>query len=344
MPRAVALFSGGLDGMLAVRILQEQGFEVDALYIATVFACSDSESRAAEAADDLGVRLTVQNVADDYLELIRHPSFGYGRGLNPCIDCRIYMVRMAGRFMEDLRACLVITGEILGQRPMSQKRRDLDLIRHRSGIDDRLLRPLSAKLLEPTAAEREGLVDREKLFDFVGRGRGKLIELAARFGLYRVPAPSTGCALTESTFAPRVRDLIEFRAEATRWEFELLNVGRHFRLGADTKAVIGRDAAENASLRRFAARGDAPESALLEPENFLGPDALVVGPIAGATAEEALHIAAGLMLRYTRRVDPRNQQALVRVTHGDDRYVLHAEPNDEGPRTIILRERCRKRL
>lgn len=305
MPRAVVLFSGGLDSTLAVRILQEQGLQVDALNVRTVFECC--KARAAKAAVDLGVRLTVLSVGDDYLDVIREPTYGYGKGVNPCVDCRIYMCRMAKRFMEEVDACLVATGEVLGQRPMSQRRWQVEAIERKSGLEGRLLRPLSAKLLPPTIPEREGLVDREKLFDFNGRGRRGLIALARQLGIKEIQQPSPGCPLTQVTFAPRVRDLIKFHPLAPRWEFDLLKLGRHVRLDDLAKAVVGRNAEENALLSELFQRAQAPGAALLHPENFLGPDVLLVGRV----TDEALELAGALTLRFTRRFDP--DDARVRV-------------------------------
>ena len=321
MPRAVALFSGGLDSTLAVRILQEQGFEVDALNVQTTFECC--KVPAARAAAELGVRQTVLQVGEDYLDLIRSPRHGYGRAVNPCVDCRIHMAKMARQMMENLGACVVITGEILGQRPMSQKRCDLEVVARESGLEGRLLRPLSAKRLAPTIPEREGLVDRSRLYAFVGRGRTKLMALARQLGIRTLPQPSTGCALTEESFAPRVRDLMRFDPAATTWDFELLNIGRHIRLDAATKAVIGRNAEENAALRSFAAREDASESAQIEPESFIGPGVLLVGE----PREPSLRLAGALMLRYTRRLEPKGK-AMVRVTHDRQSRVLPIEPGE----------------
>ena len=328
MPRAVALFSGGLDSTLAVRILQEQGFQVDALNIRTVFECC--KARAAQAAVDLGVRLTVLSVGDDYLDVIREPTYGYGKGVNPCVDCRIYMCRMAKRFMEEVDACLVATGEVLGQRPMSQRRWQVEVIERKSGLEGRLLRPLSAKLLPPTIPEREGLVEREKLYDFNGRGRRQLIALARQLGIKEIPQPSPGCPLTQVTFAPRVRDLMKFHPLATRWEFELLNLGRHVRLDDRAKAVVGRNAEENALMRELFQRVRAPGAALLHPENFLGPDVVLVGRV----TDETLEFAGALTLRFTRRFDPEDAQ--VRVTRlGSERVVRVRQSDSAGSAPLL---------
>jgi len=328
MPRAVALFSGGLDSMLAVRILKKQGFEIEALNVRTIFECC--HARAARAADELGVPLTVLSVGDDYLDVIRHPTHGYGRGVNPCVDCRAYMCTMAKRFMVQLDACAVVTGEVLGQRPMSQRRWQVEAIERKSGLEGRLLRPLSGKLLPPTIPEREGFVDREKLYDFNGRGRRKLIALARQLGIREIPQPSTGCALTEVTFAPRVRDLMKFHPSATRWDFELLNVGRHVRFDEQTKIVVGRNQEENTLAEAFFRRADASGAAMLYPESFVGPNVLVVGRV----ADDALAYAGALALRFTRRLDAENAQ--VRVVHARSQRVIHVRRSESVESAHLL--------
>jgi len=291
--RCVALLSGGLDSILAIRLMQQQGIEVEALNFKTLFTCCQDQS--ARAAHDLGVRLTILGHDDDYLDLIARPRFGYGRGANPCIDCRIYMFRRAADFMADVGAAFVVSGELVGQRPKSQKRRDLSLIALHSGLDDLLLRPLSARCLPPTRPEREGWVDRQALGSFTGRSRKGLIELAHRLGIRSIPTPSTGCALTEVPFSRKVFDLVQLEASPTRWDFELLKVGRHYRFDAATKVVVGRRESYNERLRGMFQRADAPASALITPESFLGPTSLIVGVV----SEPALDFAGGLTLRHT---------------------------------------------
>lgn len=328
MRRAVVLFSGGLDSMLAARILQRQGFEIDALNIRTTFDCC--KVPAAQTAVEMGIRLTVLSVDDNYIDLIRQPRYGYGKGMNPCIDCRIRMCEMAREFMERVGACLVATGEVVGQRPKSQKRRDLEIIARSSGLDGHLLRPLSAKLLPATAVELEGIVDRERLYAFSGRGRVELIALAEELGLPSIPQPSTGCALTETTFAPRVRDLLTHRPTAARWEFELLNVGRHIRLDEETKIVIGRNAGENAVLELAYRRAASFAAAFLHPENFLGPDAMILGRVDEASIDRA----ASLILRYTRRFGPRDAQ--VRLVHAGTERIVAARVDNTTDQLPLL--------
>ncbi|MBN2474758.1 MAG: hypothetical protein JXB62_09130 [Pirellulales bacterium] len=334
MPCAVALFSGGLDSMLSVRIMQAQGYVVEALNIRTIFSCC--RARAAQAAATLGARLTVMAVGDDYLDVVRNPLYGYGKGVNPCVDCRIYMCRMAARFMEEVQASVVVTGEIVGQRPMSQKRHQLDLIARRSGLDGRLLRPLSARLLAPTIPEIEQAVDREKLYSFSNRGRSGLIELAERLGISkrgidRIPSPSSGCALTEPLFATRVRDLMQQHPDAARWDFELLNHGRHFRFDRQTKIVVGRNAEENATLRLMAERADAPEPVLLVPETFPGPHALIVGE---AADPRVLRFAGALILRYASHPSPDCPQVRLSARGADRTIAIQPDPTAQSAATL----------
>jgi hypothetical protein len=313
--------------MLAVRVLQEQRFEVDALNVSTPFECC--QARAAQAAKELGIPLTALRVDDDYLEVLRKPAHGYGKAVNPCIDCRIYMMKMARCLMEQREASIVISGEILGQRPMSQKRRDLMLIARDSGLEDRLLRPLCARLLPPTLSEREGLVDRTKLYGFSGRGRRQLARLAQQLGVRRKSGPSTGCSLTEPSFAPRVYDLMQHVPQATRWEFEVLSAGRHIRLDKRTKVVLGRNKEDNETIRGFAKQKDGAAAALLEPIDFPGPTALVIG----SADEETLRYVGAMILQYSRRTDPSGTVAL-RVVCGN-RTSQMAAYYDEAVRFAV---------
>lgn len=292
--RAVALLSGGLDSMLAVRIMQQQGIAVEALSFRTMFTCC--QDQAGRAAHLLDVPITFLDTDDDYLDLIRAPRHGYGRGANPCVDCRVYMFRLAGRFMEQIGADFMVSGEVVGQRPMSQKKRDLALISRECEFEDLLLRPLSAHRMPPTLPEREGWVDRRQLYGFVGRSRKGLIALAEQFGFDDIPSPSTGCALTEPGFAPKVHDLIRIDPQSSRWDFELLKIGRHLRFDPDTKLVLGRRETENRALVYMAERDDAHRATLIEPDGFPGPTALLIGP----ANEAALDFALASVLEYAK--------------------------------------------
>jgi len=295
---AVVMMSGGLDSSLAARILQLQGFEVIGFNVRLPFHCS--VAAALRAAWDLGISLVLREVGEDYLQVLRCPKHGYGRGANPCIDCRAYMLRMAGSLMQELGGMLVATGEVVGQRPMSQKRRDLGIIAHESGLQGRLLRPLSAKHLPPTIPEQEGWVNRDQLYDFSGRSRKELKALARQLGLRHIPDATGGCKLTEVNFAPKVFDLLDHQQEATLWDCELLTVGRHFRLSEQTKLVIGRNEEQNAALRRLYDHRPRDECLFVSPANFLGPHGILVGP----ADSSAVKRAAEIIIRYVHRPLP----------------------------------------
>ena len=328
MTRCVTLLSGGLDSMLAIRIMQAQGIEVEALNFKTMFTCCQDLS--AQAAHRLGVRLTVVSQEDDYLELIKNPRFGYGKGANPCVDCRIYMFERAEKFMEQIGADFIVSGEVVGQRPMSQKRRDLDVISHQSGLEDLLLRPLSAKLLLPTLPERKGLVDRERLYAFQGRSRKGLIRLAKAYGLDEVPTPSTGCALTEPLFGKKVHDLIQIQVDPQPWDFQLVKVGRHFRFDDQTKVILGRDQTENQQLEYSHRLPEATSTALFDPESFSGPVALLSGP----PTDEAIEFALGLVLRYGTKTSETDNTVSVSIGEETTMRLATAHPEATAAETI----------
>nr|AFD03195.1 thiamine biosynthesis protein [uncultured bacterium W4-21b] len=288
--KAVVLLSGGLDSTLAIRILQEQGIEIEALNIRTVFGCCKDD--AVGVAARLGVKVTVTAATDEYFKLVEKPKYGRGKGINPCVDCRIYMFRMAKKLMMLTEASFVATGEVLGQRPMSQQMHQLDIIEEESGLKDILLRPLSAKLLEPTQPEREGIVDRNRLYAVSGRSRKELLALARKYDIDNPPVPSTGCVLTEPDFARKVQDVFDHRPDYERWDFETLNVGRHFRLNDKTKVILGRNQEENDRLELLHRR----HTALLIPFDFRGPSALVVGEL----EQELVDKTMGIILHYTK--------------------------------------------
>lgn len=321
-PRAIALFSGGLDSALAVCMLQDQGFEVEGLHVRTLFACC--QGPAASLAQQLGIPLHVVSVGDDYLGLIRRPRYGYGKGMNPCVDCRIYMARLARRLMEQRGAEVVISGEVLGQRNMSQKRVDLEVIARESGLGGRLLRPLSARRLPPTLAEEKGLVDRSRLGDLAGRSRKPQLALAQRFGLRSVPAPSSGCALADVRFARRVRDLVEHHPCPSWADYRLLRIGRHIRLDSQTKVVLGRNAEQNRALESLALLPELGRPGLAVPADFPGPSALILGPL----TPEVVGRVGALVLHFARRSQPGTLR-LITTEHPTGRGC-RAEPRPAG--------------
>lgn len=288
--QCVALISGGLDSTLAASLMLEQGIGVHGLYLALSWGCCDKE-KAAAAARQLGIPLMVLNVGEAYLDVIRNPRYGYGTAMNPCIDCRIYMFRLAKCYMEELGAGFVVTGEVLGQRPMSQRRRPLEVIEADSGLEGLLLRPLSAQLLEPTLPELLGIVDRERLLRVAGRSRQEQMRLAAARGITEYSTPAGGCLLTDEPFANKARDLFAHAARPTTKDMELLTLGRHFRVGPSTKIILGRNELENLLLEGHAQAGYT----CIRPK-FAGPSALVVG----AYSESVRDLAVSLIVRHAK--------------------------------------------
>ncbi len=292
--KAVALLSGGLDSTLAICLLKEQGIEIQAVYFQTMFGCCKDDAR--RVAYELGVPFNLLKVGDDYLKVVENPRYGYGRGVNPCIDCRIYMFHLAKEFMENIGASFLISGEVLDQRPMSQKLPDFKKIEEAYGLQGWIVRPLSAQKLPVTEPEKSGVVDRSKLFGIQGRSRSKLLELAKKYGIENPPSPSAGCALTSPDFAKKVRDVFQHHPDYHRWEFEILKMGRHFRLDYRTKVVIARNHDQNEYFTSLHPEG----TTLLTCENFAGPHALLIG----AATPENLEKAGALILRYAQKPLP----------------------------------------
>ena len=292
--RALGLLSGGLDSALAAALLLEQGLEVVGLHLESPVSCrGDARGLAAE----LGIPLIVRAKGEEFLQLLRRPRWGYGRHLNPCLDCRVLMLRRAGEVMRETGAGFVFTGEVPGQRPMSQLRDRMRLVDRQSGLEGLVLRPLSARLLPETEPERRGWVDRARLLAVSGRSRRVQLAEAARLGLRRYATPGGGCLLTDAAYARRLRDLLEHSpAGLDGADVELLAVGRHFRPGPGLKIVLGRSAAENARLAAFAGE----RRWLVEPVDCPGPSALVCGPRDAAGLEQA----AALIARYARAAAP----------------------------------------
>lgn len=286
--RGLSLMSGGLDSQLAVRVLQRAGADVEAVAFETPFFKADAAKRAAQA---LGVKLHVVDFTDEEVALIENPPHGFGGAMNPCIDCHAAMIRRAGGMMRELGYDFVATGEVRGQRPMSQNAQSLLTVEKASGMKGRLVRPMSAKLLEPTIPELEGILDREKLLDISGRSRERQIALAAEFGITDYPSPAGGCKLTEEAFGRKLKDLKEHEGLGSRALLDLLTVGRRFRLPGGSSVILGRDAGENALL------GKGSFAAVLKPTNgIVGPTAAI--PV--LAAESDLALAQELVNAYVR--------------------------------------------
>lgn len=294
--KALALLSGGLDSSLAVKMMLEQGVAMTAVNFVSPFCNCTSRSagckhQARKVADEFGIPIRVIAKGMDYMKIVEHPKHGHGRGMNPCIDCRIYMLRRV-REMIPAEGSFVITGEVLGQRPMSQHRRAIETIERESGLEGLILRPLSACHFLPTIPEREGVVDRERLLSISGRSRKPQIELAEKLGVKDYPCPAGGCLLTDPVIAQRLRDLFMYAPDYDMLDLHLLKTGRHFRLNERLKVILGRNKSENEILKLHS----GPGYIVLRPANFRGPWALLCGNGAGA---EDKRLAGSIMAAFS---------------------------------------------
>ncbi len=294
--KAVALLSGGLDSTLAANLIKEQGIEIVVLNIKTSFCLCDRHSstgcsnEAFKVARDLGLEIKIINATAEILEIIKNPKHGFGSHMNPCIDCRILTFRKAKELMQEIGAKFVITGEVLGQRPMSQRKDAIIAIEKESGLLGLVLRPLSAKLLPETIPEKNGWVSRAKLLDFSGRSRSPQIALAKLFEIKDYPCSAGGCLLTDAGFSRRINDLL-WHSELEMKNIELLKIGRHFRISKKTKLIVARNEKEGERLIGLARAGDA----IFEPKELPGPTAILRGNF----EEKVKLISAQIVAKYT---------------------------------------------
>ena len=288
MTTAIGLISGGLDSILAAQIILEQGIEVVGVSFTTPFFSAQAAQRAANA---VGVPLQVRDITEPHLAMLRKPPHGYGNNMNPCIDCHILMLQEAGRMMEERGGDFLFTGEVLGQRPMSQNKASLGVVERGAGYEGLVLRPLSAQLLPETIPEQEGWVDRERLLAIKGRSRKEQMALADRYHITEYLSPAGGCLLTDPIFSRRLRDLFYNLGSVQIRDIELLKIGRHLRLSPATKVIVGRHARDNERIAALV----APEDDLLKVEEYPGPLCLI--PTGGASEDIAQ--AASVCVRYS---------------------------------------------
>jgi tRNA U34 2-thiouridine synthase MnmA/TrmU len=297
--RAISLISGGLDSILATKLIMEQGIEVTGFHFTSPFSSKSDKERGAQAirtASELGIELITRRKEDDYLEVLRNPKHGYGKNMNPCIDCRIYMLKITASVMNEIGASFVVTGEVLGQRPMSQRRETIRMIEKESGLQGLIVRPLSAKCFVSTLPEIEGVLDRGEMQGIAGRGRTIQYALAEKYGLKEFSKPGGGCLLTDPIFAQKLRELFSKDKDFTLQDIELLSLGRHFRLKQEAKLVVGRNQEENEKLRAFCS---APYT-MFSPLDFRGPQALLKGGV----DKETVKVVANIMGFYGKNTSP----------------------------------------
>lgn len=320
----IALFSGGLDSALAILLILRQNIKVTALTFLTHFGCDISDKSSCSqdptiAANRFGFEAKMMHLGEKFIEIVKNPPHGYGKNMNPCIDCRILMLREAKQFMEIVGADFVFTGEVLGQRPMSQRRGQLNLITRESGLGDRLVRPLSGRLMDPTAPEKSGLLDRQLLENISGRSRRRQMELADEFGLEEYPSPASGCLLTDVGYSRRLRDLLAHKRDIDFNDLNLLKIGRHFRPDAATKIIVGRNQEENDKIRQYRHNGNS----LFEARNIGSPLTI----LQGEPSDENIRLAAAITARYS---DGKYRTELeISYSYGEDSRTIVIAPQSE---------------
>ncbi len=314
--KAISLLSGGLDSILATELIRRQGIEVITFNVKTPFGIpkKDGSSEATQAAEQLKVPLKMLCVEQDYLRMLRKPKHGYGKNLNPCVDCKIFILKKAKKYAKEIGADFIFTGEVLGERPMSQHGPALKTIAEESGLKGKLLRPLSAKLLPETVAEKKGFVDRNKLLSIQGRSRKPQFKLAKEYGITVFPSPAGGCLLTCEEYSKKLLDLFENKKRISMADVALLRVGRHFRLGKN-KIIVGRNEAENKFLLANKIKSDY----LLELSDIVGPTTLLQGP----KTKVAIETAAKLTASYS---DARSGKVTVKFGQETLNKTITVEP------------------
>lgn len=312
--KALGLCSGGLDSILAAVVLQKQGIEVEWISFETPFFSADKAKKAARI---VNIPLMVKDITHIYMQMLKNPNGGYGKNMNPCMDCHSLMFRLAGEIMGERGFCFLFSGEVLGQRPMSQTRPSLKYVEKHSGMRGYILRPLSARKLDETIPEKNGWVDREKLLDITGRGRKRQIELAGKFGITDYPAPAGGCLLTDKGYCHRLKDLLKQKDNVTHNELMLLRFGRHFRTLSGTKIIIGRTMEDNENIL---ACYDPHDDTMMKVNNYPSPVVL----ISGRASEGELYLAAAMCAGYSKL--PEKVSVEVKVSGLMGNKTLHVFP------------------
>lgn len=322
---ALGLCSGGLDSMLAGLVLRQQGIRVHWVSFETPFF---SAAKARRASEITGIPLTVEPIYPIYVRMLLDPPAGYGKYMNPCMDCHSLMFKLAGKMMQDHGYDFLFSGEVLGQRPMSQTRPSLRYVEKHSGFDGLILRPLSAKRLPETIPEKEGLVDRDQLLDITGRSRKRQIDLAQQFGIAHYPSPAGGCLLTVKVFSQRLKDLIAHQKSCTEAEMHLLKYGRHLRLNPGKKLIVGRDKVDNEKILKY---HNASADAVIDVKNYPSP----IGLVPDGAADDVLMLAGAICVGYSKA--PNFQPVKVSIKSGKKERIIEVIgiPPDDVKKKMI---------
>lgn len=319
MTRALALISGGLDSILAAKLVKEQGIEVIGICFKSHFF---NEENAVRMTKQIDIPLKVVDFSKAHFEIVKNPKHGHGKNMNPCIDCHALMMNYAGKMLDELKGDFIITGEVLNQRPMSQNKSSLNIVKKESGFADKILRPLSAKILPPTQMELDGLVDRERLLGISGRGRKEQMELAEKWGIEDYPSPAGGCKLTEPNYSIRLKDLLKKNQELSNRELELLKIGRHFRVTPNAKIISTRTAEEGEMIKKLLTEEDM----VFLAKDFKGSMVVLVGE----AVEEDIIFAAKVTARYSKGKD--EKKLVIRYgkyKHPSNNFVEAASATEE---------------
>lgn len=302
--------------MLSAALISSLGIEVQPVFFSTPFFTPD---KAKESADHINLPLKVVDITDRHFQLLREPNHGFGGNMNPCIDCHALMIRIAGEMFPEEKADFIISGEVLGQRPMSQNRGSLSIVETESGMKGLILRPLSAKLLPPTTPELKGWVDRDKLLSISGRSRKPQMSLAKKYNISQYPSPAGGCLLTDKVFSRRLKDLLENNLELERNQVELLKLGRHFRISPETKIIVGRNKQENDRILELAGENNC----LLHTKNIPGP----VVAVLGKKSDEIEMLASTITASYS---DAREEAAEIVLTENSEEKIIRVSGDNKS--------------
>lgn len=334
-PKALALFSGGLDSMLAIKVVMDQGVEVEAVHFMNPFS-AHNENLVKEFCEELGIKLHQVALGQELLDIVVKPKHGYGSQLNPCIDCRILTLRKAKDLAEKIGADFLVTGEVLDERPFSQRRETMLLIEKEAGLEGKILRPLSAKLLPETTAEKQNLIDRKKLLAIRGRRRLPQLRLAEKLGIKRYLNPSGGCLLTDPRFAERLKEHLAHEEKLTMTDVALLRLGRHFRI-KNVKVIVGRNKEENEKLLSIS--GQNGNFVQMEVTDYMGPVTLLLGKADFETVQKA----AAITIRYSDAPPGVPVKVRYTTTEGEKVIKVKAVSDDELRQFSVQKSTASKR-
>ncbi len=308
MPRALAMLSGGLDSTLAAKLIKDQGIDVIGICFKSYFF---NENSAVKMAEQINIPLEIIDISKEHFEMMKNPKYGYGKNLNPCIDCHSMMFRIAGELLEKYEALFIITGEVLNQRPMSQNKNALNIVKRESKIEDKILRPLCAKMLEPTQIELNSLIAREKLMDISGRDRKIQMELAKKWNIIDYPSPAGGCKLTEPNYTMRLKDLLKNNKDIKERDILLLKYGRHFRVSENAKILSTRTEEEWDKIFDMLIEEDL----IFMSKDFTGSVVIILGNPTEDDIEMALKICA----RYSKS----KKESITEIKYGNFKNDLN---------------------